>query len=425
MYFLYRILTYGALPFALIRILYKGKGLPGYRQRIQERFGIPGFPNISNSIWIHAVSVGESNAAIPLVKRIKDLFPQIPIVVTTTTPTGSDNIIKTLKDKVFHSYFPYDAPLIVKKFISHVKPICFIVLETEIWPNLFNELHKRDVPIFLVNARLSPSSFKGYLKVKRFISRTLSTCTNILTQNQEYADKYIELGAPRQRVIATGNIKFDIPVPEDMVKRGEEIKKEVFKGIPVWIGASTHEGEERELLKIHLNLLKKYRDLKFILVPRHPDRFSPVFELCRSFGLSVYRRSSGLAPPSPDFQVYLGDSMGEMMIYYAMSDIAFVGGSLVKRGGHNLLEPAILGLPILTGPYLFNFQDIADILRNSKGILVGKDPADIEKKLIHLLDNKGTRIEIGLRAKKITLENKGALDKTLDIIVPAIQKAKS
>jgi len=420
MYFFYRMLSYGALPFALLRVLYKGIKLPEYRNRISERLGNVSFDKLSDAIWIHAVSVGEAQAAIPLLMALKKRFSHLPCVVTTTTPTGSELIKKNLKQGMYHSYLPYDIPFAVKKFIKHIQPKCLIVMETEIWPNLFSELCKKNIPIVIVNGRLSPSSFRGYLKIKGFISKVLSKCTKILVQNENYAKKFIQLGAERQKVIITGNIKFDIPIPEDKVEAGKKIKKEIFKRKKVWIGASTHEGEEKDLLKIHLSLLKKYEDLKLILVPRHPERFLEVYNLCKSFGFKVHKRSTSLYPKSEDFNIYLGDSMGEMMMYYAMSDVAFVGGSLVEVGGHNLLEPASLALPIVTGPNIFNFEEIAELLKKRNGLLIGKDLKEVEEYIAELLFNEEYRVSIGRAAKEVANKNQGALEKTLSILMPIL-----
>ncbi len=297
--------------------------------------------------------------------KLRESFPDVPIVITTTTPTGSNIAKKNLKSNMYHSYLPYDVDKFINRFIFHINPICFVVMETEIWPNLFEKLYRYNVPIVIANGRISPSSYKNYLKIKGIISKVLSKCSYILVQNNVYADRYVDIGAPNEKVKISGNIKFDIPIPEDKVVQGREIKERYFAEYKFLIGASTHGEEERILLDIYLNLLKKIKQLKLILVPRHPERFNFVYDLCISYGLSVHKRSQALVP-SKEFDVLLGDSMGEMMMYYAMSDVAFVGGSMEKVGGHNVLEPASIGVPVIVGPHYFNFQEVIDVFRKKK-----------------------------------------------------------
>ncbi len=270
MYGLYNFFSYSAVPFALLRVLYKSFKLPPYRERILERLGVVPFHPLNRSIWIHGVSVGETNVALLLVKDLKKKFPNLPVVITTTTPTGSDIVKKNLKDNMYHSYLPYDCPLFVKRFINHVVPMCFIVIETEIWPAIFLELHKRNIPIIIANGRISPSSFKNYLKIKGFISKVLDKCTLILTQNEEYRQRFLRLGARREKVFSTGNIKFDMSMPIEKIEQGRKIKSTYLQNHKVLIGASTHEGEEKLLLDVYFQLLEHIKDLKLILVPRHP-----------------------------------------------------------------------------------------------------------------------------------------------------------
>ncbi len=421
MYKLYRILSYGAIPFALVRILYKGMKLPQYRQRIAERFGVVKFEHLDRSLWIHAVSVGEVMTTIPVIKGLKEYFPEIPIVVTTTTPTGSRLVEKALKNKVYHTYLPYDVPFFVKKFITHINPIGFIVTETELWPSIFFELSEKNIPIFVINGRISPRSFKNYLKVKRFIKDVLSRCKYILVQNQEYKTRFLRLGAREEQVIITGNIKFDVPINKDLVEKGGKVKHEAFKGKRIIVGASTHEGEEKILLDVYSQLIKTKENLVLLLVPRHPERFLSVYNLIKSYGLTVHKRSDSLLPFKKEIQVYLGDSMGEMMMYYAMGDIAFVGGSFVKVGGHNFLEPAAVELPIISGPNVFNFQEIATMLADKGGLKIVKSKKELQDTILDLLSNRKKRDTMAKAAKEIAERNRGGLQKTLNIILSELK----
>ncbi len=421
MNFFYNLLAYGTLPFAVGRIIYKSFKLPSYRERIYERFGVVKFPQLKRSIWLHAVSVGEVQAALPICFKLREKFPEIPIVITTTTPTGSNIVQKNLRPNMYHSYLPYDVNKFVTKFIDHVNPVCFIVMETEIWPNLFCNLYKNNVPIVIANGRISPSSYKNYLKIKFFMSKILNKCSYILVQNEEYAKRFIDIGAPEKKVRVFGNIKFDIPVPEDKIQSGKELKEKYFGKYKILIGASTHGEEEKTLLDIYSNLIKKNDKLKLILVPRHPERFNLVYDLCKSYGFNVHRRSYSLVPEG-NFDVYLGDSMGEMMMYYAMSDVAFVGGSLEKIGGHNVLEPASIGVPVVIGPNYFNFQEIIDVFKKNNAIVVAKDKFELEKEILNLLENKDKRTNIRNNAKKVLDKNKGALSKTLDVVSSILDK---
>lgn len=417
----YNMLVYGSLPFALARIFYKSFRLREYRERISERFGLVSFPQLKNSIWLHAVSVGEAQTSLPICFKLREKFPQIPIVITTTTPTGSNIVKKNLKSNMFHSYLPYDLNKFVKRYINHINPVCFIVMETEIWPNLFCNLHKNNVPIIIVNGRISPWSYKNYLKIKFFMSEILGKCSYILVQNEEYAKRFINIGAPSENVKIFGNIKFDIPIPQDKVKIGRELKQKYLKEYKILIGASTHGDEEKVLLEIYINLKRKSNNFKLILVPRHPERFNLINDLCKSYGLIVHRRSCDLVP-SGDFDVYLGDSMGEMMMYYAMSDVAFVGGSLEKIGGHNVLEPAAIGIPVVIGPNYFNFQEIVDVFKENNAIVIARDKLGLEKEILKLFQDEQTRTCIVENAKIVLDKNKGALLKTLDIIYSLVEK---
>ncbi len=417
---IYNILSYTAMPFAMGRLFLKGTKNPDYLKRIGERLGKAPLPPLSSSIWLHAVSVGEVQAALPLIREIKERYPHLPLVITTTTPTGSAQLRQNIRD-IYHSYIPYDVPWFINRFLRHINPGIILIMETEIWPNLLFISGEKRIPIFIINARISPSSLKNYRKIKGFMQEVLQNCTGILVQSPAQREHFLILGCEPSRVAVTGNIKFDIHPPEDKIHQGLELKREIFQDHMVWIGASTHRGEEEKLLLIHRDVIKKFPHTRLLLVPRHPERFSEVYELCRSMGFKVHRRSNSLIPSIP-FDIYLGDSMGELFMYYAMSDIAFVGGSLVRVGGHNLLEPGSLSLPIITGPYLYNFMEISKQYQERGALLVGRDEKEVKGHLLHLLESPQRRKGMGLNSKKIIEENKGALEKIISHISPFISK---
>ncbi len=413
----YNILSYMAIPFAMGRIALKGIKNPDYLKRIPERFGINSLPPMKSSIWLHAVSVGEVEASIPILNRLRLLYPSLPIVVTTTTPTGSALIRKKNIKNLLHCYIPYDISLAISRFISKINPSLVLIMETEIWPNLFEIVGQKNIPLFIINARLSPSSVKNYKRIKGIMSKVLSNCTYVLTQNKLEEKHFLEIGTPPHKIMTTGNIKFDISPPREKIEKGRQIKNSILKENVVWIGASTHPREEEILLTIHRKLLKDHPNLKLILVPRHPERFSSVATLVKKMGFKLHKRSVCLEPEE-EFDIYLGDSMGELFLYYGMSDIAFVGGSLINIGGHNILEPASVGLPILTGPHLFNFKEISSDYHRKNALLIVKDATQLEAELSVLLKAPEKRTTMGKKAKKLFEQNKGALEKIIKRISP-------
>ncbi len=419
---IYSMLSYVAIPFALGRVVIKGIKNPDYLKRIPERLGINPLPLLESSIWLHAVSVGEVQAAMPILKQLQLLYPSLPLVVTTTTPTGSALLQKSIKN-IFHCYLPYDISPAISGFIKKINPCAVLIMETEIWPNLFEKVGQKNIPLFIINARLSPSSVKNYKKIKGIISKVLSNCTYILAQNSKERDHFLEIGTPEEKVITTGNIKFDMSPPVDKIKEGKKIKNAFLSDNIIWIGASTHEGEEEALLNIYKKLLKEYPRLKLVLVPRHPERFSTVASLVKKRGFILHRRSDALIPKG-DFEVYLGDSMGELFLYYAMSDMAFVGGSLTPVGGHNILEPASLGLPIITGPHLHNFKEITSDYQKEGALLIAKDKPHLESHIRTLLESPAKGALMGKKAKDIFEKNKGATDKIIRIISSNLSPSK-
>ncbi|MEQ1439260.1 lipid IV(A) 3-deoxy-D-manno-octulosonic acid transferase [Fontimonas sp. SYSU GA230001] len=416
----YTVLLYLLTPFVLLRLLWRSRELAGYRQRIGERFGLVPRPPQPIAVWVHAVSVGESLAALPLIRALIERHGPGRVLVTTTTPTGSARVCAALGDRIVHVYAPYDLPDVVARFLGRMRPQRVVVMETELWPNLFRALARRRIPLIIANARLSPRSFRGYGRVRGFTASTLADCTRIAAQSEADAQRFRALGAPAERISALGNIKFDQAVPEAQIAAGQALRGRLGAQRPVWIAASTHEGEEDAALAAHRLLLQSRPDALLILVPRHPQRFDAVARLVEKSGLSCTRRSamdtahpSRLAP-----HVLLGDSMGEMFMYFAAADLAFVGGSLVPVGGHNVLEPAQLGKPVLFGQHMHNFVAARDLLLEAGGGLQ-IDAAGLAAVLRSLLADTARREAMGSAARAAVAANRGACDRLLALIEAA------
>ena len=357
------------------------------------------------------MSVGESLAALPLIRALVARHGEGRVLVTTMTPTGSARVREALGGKVLHTYVPYDLPDAVWRYIRRMRPQKVVVMETELWPNLFRALSRRGIPLIIANARLSPRSFRGYARFRHSIAGVLADCTQIAAQSDADAQRFRELGAGAAAVSVMGNIKFDMALPEAQIDKGRALRA----GVPCWIAASTHEGEEEAALIAHLEVRKALPDARLILVPRHPQRFDAVEKLVQKSGLPVQRRSA-LDQASPGAAVLLGDSMGEMFMYFAMADVAFVGGSLVPVGGHNLLEPAALGLPVLFGPQMHNFVAARDLLLARHAAEQVTDAAMLAQRLLQLLRDRPRAQAMGLAGQQAVAANRGALDKLLALL---------
>tara|TARA_R110002110_G_scaffold400317_1_gene616589 strand:+ start:2000 stop:3244 length:1245 start_codon:yes stop_codon:yes gene_type:complete len=407
------------LPVIFLKLWIKGFKLPIYRQRWLERIGIVPFPPLDNLVWVHAVSVGEAISAVPLVKKMLARYPDISILVTTTTPTGSERVQVAFKDmlgkRVHHCFMPYDFPFSYWLFFSRVKPKALVVMETEIWPNLLCACEKREIPITIANGRLSPLSAKRYAWLGKTMQRMVQPIKQVAAQSELDANRFRALGFSPEGVINTGNIKFDFELPNYLQKDGQALREQLGIQRLVWIAASTHEGEEALILDVYQNLKKKCPALLLLLVPRHPDRFNRVAQLCQENKLHVVRRSEKQSVTN-EVDIFLGDSMGEMMLFYAASDIAFVGGSLEPIGGHNLLEPAALGLPTLTGNHLFNFIEISEKLADAQGVVIINNAKALESNLWNLIKEPDNRRLMGARAKAVVVDNKGALEELLALL---------
>jgi 3-deoxy-D-manno-octulosonic-acid transferase len=417
---LYSAVLYAILPFALLRLVMRAIRSPAYLRRWGERFGY--FPARLDrpSLWIHAVSVGEAISAFPLVERLKASHPDLAVVVTTTTPTGSARVTDRFAGSVWHGYLPYDLPSMVRRFLDRIRPQVAIVMETEIWPNLYAACNGRGIPILLVNARLSARSAAGYRRIRRLVSETLRHVTTVAAQTEADARRFIALGARPECVRVAGNIKFDVEPSTTLREQAAALRESwgVGDGRTVWIAASTHEGEEEQILGALLRL-EAGRPL-LVLVPRHPERFDRVASLCESRSLRVARRTQ--SQPPAGFDVFLGDTMGELPLFYAASDVAFVGGSLVAAGGHNLLEPAALGLPILFGPYVSNFEEISRQLLTAGGAVEVGNAAELSRAVGRFAADEVLRRETGARARAVVEANRGAIDRIIESVETALGK---
>ena len=412
----YKSLSYALLLFAPFYLLWRARRNPAYRQAVSERFGgpPPGDPVLS-PIWVHAVSVGETVAAIPLVRSLQCAYPQAPILFTTMTPTGRERAVQALGGSVQHCFLPYDAGWCVRRFLARHCPRVGIVMETELWPNLFSECAKRSIPIVLANARLSERSVRGYRRVRPLINMVLNCLVGAAAQSEADAERLVQLGLSRDKIQVTGSVKFDLSLPASLHEQAASLRRRFGSSRSVFIAASTHDGEERIVLDAFAEVREVISDALLIIVPRHPERFSSVLSLCRKHNVSVCTRSENRAD-CRDIAIFLGDSMGELALFYAASDIAFVGGSLVAKGGHNMLEPAALGLPVLVGPHVFNFADISEQLIGAGAARQVSDRASLVKAALELLRDANLRSQIGDQGREFIERNRGALKRVLAMV---------
>ena len=414
--FIYTLLLYLSLPIAIFKLIKKERNSPFWKVKLKNQLGFVAKTS-GDVIWVHCVSVGEFNAARPLIDQLFDNFPDHRLAITTTTITGAEAVKKHYQDRVIHYFFPFDLPFIVGPFIKKINPVACILLETEIWPNLINNLNKKAIPVMLVNARLSERSLNYYKKYSsNLVQKTINQLTLIGSQNEHSSERFLSLGASLDKVVTVGNLKFDSN-EKDNPNTTQSLQKMIGQRRVV-VFASTREGEEKKIIQSYVNLKDKF-DALLIIVPRHPQRFNEVFNLIVDSSLKVKRRSDGLGCDE-SIQVLLGDSMGELLSYYSVCDIAFIGGSLIDTGGQNMLEAAAASKPILFGPSVFNFEKIAQLfLEKDAAIQVG-DADDLMKTISDLLLDDTKRQKLGENAKNSFEKNRGAVDRLLKLIIPNI-----
>ncbi|ANO31838.1 3-deoxy-D-manno-octulosonic acid transferase [Vibrio breoganii] len=412
----YSILLTVFSPILLVSLLKRKEGKPSVGKRWSEYFG--GTPSLKGHkpIWIHTVSVGETIAATPLIRAIKEEYPQQDILITTTTTTGAEQASK-LSDIAEHRYMPVDFSWCVKRFLKVTKPKCMLIMETELWPNTLTAVSKAEIPVAVINARLSERSCLRYQKFQSVFNLISQSLDMVLCQHNDDAERFTRLGLLSSKTAVAGSLKFDISISESVETEGKVLRKQLGTDRPVWIAASTHEGEDETIYKAHQQLLKTIPDALLIMVPRHPERFSTVAKLGGELGLYVVSRTDK-SEVTTDVQVYLGDTMGEMLTLISASDICFMAGSLIgdKVGGHNMLEPAALGKPILNGPSFFNFKDITQQLIEEKALTICESDKEISDNLIRLFKDPSSCSEMGQNAFQVVERNQGAVARTIDAL---------
>lgn len=413
MRWLYTAIFYLAVPAILLRLLWRSRLAPAYRARIGERFGFLPVAQLQDSLWIHAVSVGETIAAAPLIRRLQARHPDCRLVVTTMTPTGSERVRALFGDSVVHVYAPYDLPDCVSRFLNRMRPRLAVIMETELWPNLLRGCARRGIPVLLANARLSARSARGYRRLRALTAPMLADLSRVAAQNAEDGARFVELGLPPQRLTVTGSVKFDITLDDALVTAaGQDSSAWHERRRPLWIAASTHAGEDEIVLAAHRRLLAAQPRALLVLVPRHPERFDAVAALAREAGFRCRRRSLD-REPAADTEVLVGDTMGELLGLYGCTDIAFVGGSLIPRGGHNTLEPAAWGVPVLSGPSDFNFREIAALLEQAGALVKVADAEALAARLIALAADPAECARRGAAGRAVVAANRGALESLL------------
>ncbi len=413
--FIYSALLILIAPCFLYKLYKKKEGKPCVGKRWKEHFGF--IPKLNNQtvqpIWIHAVSVGEVIAVSPLIKRLKQQSPQQTILITTTTSTGAEQAGK-LGGLIEHRYMPLDFSFTIKAFLKAVQPAQLLIMETELWPNTLHTVAQAGVPITIINARLSQRSANRYAKVPYLFKLLSKNISRVICQHQDDAQRFVNLGIAQDKIAISGSIKFDIDITAQIKDAGKTLRAELGIKRPIWIAASTHQGEDKQVLAAHKTILKSSPEVLLILVPRHPERFNDVFSLCQELDLQVVRRSLK-QQVTASTQVYLADTMGEMLLLLGSADLCFMGGSLIgeKVGGHNLLEPAALGKASLIGPSYFNFTDITRQLSSAKATTIINNADELASEVITLFNDREQLSRQGQAALKVIQQNQGAIDNTL------------
>ena len=422
---LYRLLLWLATPFIVARLWWRGRREPAYRQRIAERFGAVDAAGLDAVIWFHAVSAGEVIAAAPLVRRIAAHYPERALLLTTMTPTGAEQAANLLGDVVTHRYAPYDMTFAVQRFLQRLRPSVLILLETELWPNLIHLTAARSIPIYLLNARLSERSAQGYARFGALSKPMLAQLTHVSCQYPDHAQRFQRLGVTAQRISVAGNLKFDRSVPADLMERRDELARAcLLQDRLIWLAASTHSGEESQLLDSFQRLRKQKPNLQLILAPRHPHRVVEVEALLEPFEYRSARLSEILKSPLRDsVDVILVDQMGVLLPLYDLADVAFVGGSLIEFGGQNPIEPALVGTPVVSGPHCFNFTEIVEKLVAVGAMYQVATADELVATTLELLDDPQLRARSGAAGLAETEANRGVSEKVAQQLIQLIGDA--
>ncbi len=417
----YVVLTYLLAPFVMALEGWKALANPDYRGRLHQRLGFVVPQPRPGCVWVHAVSVGEVQAAAGLIRELRRRVPGVDVLITTVTPTGAQRAQALFGDAVPHCYLPYDLPGPVRRFLDRVRPAVAIILETEIWPTLYHELGRRGTPLVLASARVSTRSVDRYRRMASLFRETLSHGIVIGAQSTADAERFRAIGAAPDRVHVTGNVKFDLDIPQPSIDAGLAFRSAAAAGRPIWIAGSTHEGEEEAALAAHVTVRQRHPEALLILVPRHPQRFDAVRGLLRRRGHRFAQRSSGQTPQAAD-DVFLVDTLGELQSFYAASDVAFVGGSLVPVGGHNLLEPAVLGRLILSGPHTHNAQDIAELLAQSGALHIVRSREELAQRVADAFGDPASAAQDGAAGQRVIAQSRGAVERLVEMVLPLLSR---
>ena len=410
----YTLLLALAAPLLLWGLYRTKPGKPHFGARWKEHFGFtPRLATTTAPIWIHAASVGEAIAIVPVIKALKQAYPEQAIVVTTTTSTGAEQVAK-LGELVEHRYMPIDFAWCVRGFLKAIKPKLFLIVEKELWLNTLMCVHQQKIPTIIVNARLSERSAKRYQSFSFFTHQLLNKIDKILCLHDDDAQRFIAIGAQQHQIAVTGSIKYDITIANTVFEQAQSLRQQLGKQRPIFVAASTHQGEDEQVLDAYQAVLQQYPDAMVIIVPRHPQRFDSVAKLAIERGLMVHRRTD-TTPIKANTQLYLADTMGEMLVMLATADVTFMGGSLVgeKVGGHNLLEPAAVAKPAITGPSFYNFEDITQQLLAAGAIEICQNSHQLAQQLVTLFNDPERQQHMGAQGQRIVIENQGAVNKTI------------
>lgn len=407
---LYNVALAALLPVALPFMEWRARRQADRGDAWAQRLGfVPRQPAGEHPIWVHAASVGEVQAALPLLRAIDNALPDRGLVVTTFTASGARRLAEAAGDRVVSLILPYDLPGAVNRFLDRVKPCALLVTETEIWPNLFRAVHERNIPLMLGSARLSEKAMHRYRYIGRLVSDALQQMDLIGAQTEADAERFRVLGAPMDRVETLGNVKFDLNPASSTAEQGMGVRRQLFGDRPVWIAGSTRQGEEEQILDAYESVRQSFPDTLLVIAPRHPERSSAVRQLARARGLSTVMRSEGR--PVDEAAVFVIDTLGELMTFYAAADVAFVGGSLVPVGGHNLLEPVALGVPVLTGPYNDNAVDIAERLISAGAVRRVTGSEELAGRVMELLGDGTARSDQANAGWRVIEANRGAVER--------------
>jgi len=412
---LYSLFFYLLSPLLIVHLIWRGLRAPAYLARWRERFALINLSFKIRPIWIHAVSVGEVHAARTLIRQLRQQYPSVPILVTTTTPTGSAQVTQLFADTVEHVYAPYDLPLVVQRFLSRVNPQLAIIMETEIWPNIFHYCATRKIPLILANARLSQRSTNSYARFKSLIGPTLASVRTLAAQSDNDAQRFISLGALPENTQVTGSVKFEVDLPASLHEKSEVLRRDWGISKNIFIAASTHTGEDEIILEAYGMIRARMDNVLLVIVPRHPERFDRVAHLCEKQGYNVVRRSDD-KPCKSNTDVFVGDSMGELPLFYAASDVAFIGGSLIPHGGQNPLEASALGLPVFFGPHFFNFSEIRQLLLDHNAARQIVDADQLAHEVLECFKDVEHRQKMGEAGRTVVEANRGALSALMNLI---------